>query len=198
MELKSTTQRDEDSDHLDESEEEKAPAKKRKTTKVAEAKQKAKAKAAAKKKKGDGDEDYEDSEDEDDDVYTALSRNMVANAAASPPKPGSFEECARCEIQFTVVRLASYVRLQNVWSDHQSDLSRQSTRWQQTRHPDTCATSVSRRLARTRGLPLQLGNAKPPSTNEMSFISKRRDFQLWCLCAFRQALCCPELGDCPC
>lgn len=104
-------QRDEEynSDHLDESEEEKAPAKKRKTTKAAEAKQKAKAKAAA-AKKGSKDDDYEDSEDEDDDVYTALSRNMVANAAASPPKPGSFEDCARCEIQFTVVRPALVVR----------------------------------------------------------------------------------------
>lgn len=108
------TQRDEDSDHLDESEGEKAPAKKRKTTKVVEAKQKAKAKAAAKKKKGHEDDDYEDSEDEDDDVYTALSRNMVANKAAPPPKPGSFEDCARCEIQFTVVRLASSIRPENV------------------------------------------------------------------------------------
>ncbi|PIL33306.1 hypothetical protein GSI_04756 [Ganoderma sinense ZZ0214-1] len=89
------------SDDLDEPEEEPAP-KKRKQSKAAEAKQKAKAKAKAKKKgkKGDDDDDYED--DEDEDPYSALSK-MWKNDLPKPPV-GSFENCARCEKQFTVTK----------------------------------------------------------------------------------------------
>ncbi|CAL1703119.1 unnamed protein product [Somion occarium] len=84
------------SDHLDETDEEQPAQKKRKMTKTAEAKEKAKAKANAKKKKGD-DEDFEDS-DEDEDAYTALSKMWKDN---SKPPVGSFENCARCNKQFT-------------------------------------------------------------------------------------------------
>ena len=86
------------SDHLDESEDEK-PKKKRKMTKAAEAKAKAaaKAKATAKKKKDD-DDDFEDNEEED--PYNALSKMWKDT---SKPPVGSFETCARCDKQFTVV-----------------------------------------------------------------------------------------------
>ena len=75
--------------------------KKRKLSKAAEAKLKAKEKAKAKKKakKGDDDDDYEDSED---DPYNALSK-MWKNDLPKPPV-GSFEKCAKCRTQFTVVR----------------------------------------------------------------------------------------------
>ena len=89
------------SDDLDDpegEEEEEAPAKKRKLTKAAEAKQKANAK---KKKKGSDDENYND----EDDAYTALSKSLWTNKGSSSSKPpvGSFEECAVCEKQLTVV-----------------------------------------------------------------------------------------------
>ncbi len=89
------------SDDLDEPEEEPAP-KKRKQTKAAQAKQKVKEKAKAKKKgkKEEDEDDYED--DEDEDPYSALSK-MWKNDLPKPPV-GSFEDCARCEKQFTVVR----------------------------------------------------------------------------------------------
>lgn len=75
----------------DENEEEPIPAKKRKLTKAAEAKLKAK----EKKKKGSDD-------DEDEDAYTALSKSLWSNGTSRPPV-GSFENCAVCEKQFTVV-----------------------------------------------------------------------------------------------
>ncbi|KAM5535726.1 hypothetical protein V8D89_010540, partial [Ganoderma adspersum] len=93
------------SNNLDEPEKEPAP-KKRKQSKAAEAKQKqkekekAKAKAKKKGKKGDDDDDYED--DEDEDPYSALSK-MWKNDLPKPPV-GSFENCARCEKQFTVTK----------------------------------------------------------------------------------------------
>ena len=67
------------------------PAKKRKLTKAAEAK----LKAEQKKKKGSDDE-------EDDDACTALSKSLWSNGATKP-SVGSFEDCAVCEKQFTVV-----------------------------------------------------------------------------------------------
>jgi DNA repair protein RAD7 len=77
---------------VDEEDEEKTvPAKKRKLTKAAEAKLKAK----EKKKKGSDD-------DEDEDAYTALSKSLWSNGTSKPPV-GSFENCAVCEKQFTVV-----------------------------------------------------------------------------------------------
>jgi len=94
------------SDELDEPEGESPTTKKRKLTKAAEAKLKAKEKEKAKKKakKDDDDDDYDD---EDEDAYTALSKSMWTNAASSPSKPpvGSFENCVKCEKQFTVVRV---------------------------------------------------------------------------------------------
>jgi DNA repair protein RAD7 len=73
------------------------PAKKRKLTKAAEAKLKAKEKK--KKGKKGSDDEY----DEDDDAYTALSKSMWTNGASKPPV-GSFDNCAVCGKQFTVVR----------------------------------------------------------------------------------------------
>ncbi|KAH9483476.1 DNA repair protein rhp7 [Psilocybe cubensis] len=90
---------DEDAMDVDEEEEKPTPAKKRKLTKAAEAKLKAKEKK--KRGKKDDDEDYED--DEEEDAYTALSRNMMKNAASKPPI-GSFEKCAVCGKQFTVTK----------------------------------------------------------------------------------------------
>lgn len=78
-----------DEDVKDEQEEEAvsspAPAKKRKLTKAQE------------KKKVKGKDD-----DEEDDPYTSLSKSMWANSNPRPPA-GSFENCARCGKQFTVV-----------------------------------------------------------------------------------------------
>jgi DNA repair protein RAD7 len=71
--------------------EEKAKPKRRKLTKAAEAKLKAK----EKKKKGSDD-------DEDEDAYTALSKSLWSSGASKPPV-GSFEDCAECQKQFTVV-----------------------------------------------------------------------------------------------
>ena len=77
-----------------EDEEKPVPAKKRKLTKAAEAKLKAK----EKKKKGSDDDD-----DEDEDAYTALSKSLWSTGTSKPPV-GSFEKCAECKKQFTVVR----------------------------------------------------------------------------------------------
>ena len=79
-------------DEDDEDEEKPVPAKKRKLTKAAEAKLKAK----EKKKKG--------SDDEDEDAYTALSKSLWSTGTSKPPV-GSFEKCAVCKKQFTVVCL---------------------------------------------------------------------------------------------
>lgn len=97
-----------DSDDLDEEEEQKSPAKKRKLSKKEQEKLKAKEKAKAKrgKKKGGDDSDFED--DSDEDEYSALSRRAISNrdkgAVSAKPPVGSFETCAECEKQFTVVR----------------------------------------------------------------------------------------------
>ena len=107
------------SDGLDESEDEEAAraAKRRRTAKgkgkaaAVEAPKTKKAKAAAKRKakraaKGsDDDDDYEDS---DDDEYTAPARGLlspskkIVDPNVRPPN-GSFEECAECQKDFTVV-----------------------------------------------------------------------------------------------
>ncbi|OCH84255.1 RNI-like protein [Obba rivulosa] len=86
------------SDNLDEHEEEQSAPKKRKLTKAAEAKLKAKEKQKAKRKVGaDDDNDYEE-----EDPYNALSKMWKGDL----PKPpvGSFEECVRCNKQFTVTK----------------------------------------------------------------------------------------------
>ncbi|EIN07847.1 RNI-like protein [Punctularia strigosozonata HHB-11173 SS5] len=108
---------DYDSDELDEPDEEhkKAPnrdeeepsPKRRKTnakSKAAPAKAekenaKAKGKGKGKSKKGKGSDD--DYEDDDDDAYNGLS---LWSTNASKPPVGSFENCAKCEKQFTVTK----------------------------------------------------------------------------------------------
>ena len=87
------------SDNLDDTDTEARPKKKAKLSKAAEAKAKAKAKSKAKKKKGNDDGDYSDSGS--DDAYTALSKMWKDN---KKPPVGSFEDCAKCGNQFTVVR----------------------------------------------------------------------------------------------
>ena len=87
-----------DEDEEEEDEEKPVPTKKRKLTKAAEAKLKAKEK---KKKKG--------SDDEDEDAYTALSKSLWSNGTSKPPV-GSFEKCAVCKKQFTVVCLQTFSR----------------------------------------------------------------------------------------
>lgn len=74
---------------MDESETEKAAPKKRKLTKAAEAKLKAKKKAGKK-----------DDDDDEEDAYTALSKSMYKT---TKPPIGSFEDCVKCDKQFTVV-----------------------------------------------------------------------------------------------
>ena len=64
--------------------------------------EKAKAKAKAKAKKGDND-DYNASTDEDEEAYNAPSKSFFRTGAAAKPPNGSFEKCARCTQQFTVV-----------------------------------------------------------------------------------------------
>jgi len=88
------------SDELDDPEEESPAKKKRKSTK---GRATAAAKAKAKKKAKD-DGDYEGSSE---DEYKAVSKNLWSMGGNGGPKPpvGSFENCARCEKQFTVVRL---------------------------------------------------------------------------------------------
>lgn len=70
-----------------------APAKKRRRTKTSEEKVKGK----ENKKKDDEDDDSEE------DAYTALSRSMRTGRSTPRPPVGSFENCAKCEKQFTVV-----------------------------------------------------------------------------------------------
>lgn len=91
---------------VDEEEIKPSAAKKRKLTKAAEAKLKAK----EKKKRG---VKGSDDEDEDEDAYTALSKSLWTNGSSKPPV-GSFENCAVCGKQFTVVsthRLSLTTRL---------------------------------------------------------------------------------------
>ncbi|KAF8237013.1 RNI-like protein [Tricholoma matsutake] len=92
------------SDELDEPEgehEEKPTIKKRKLTKAAEAK--LKAKEMAKKTKGNDDNGDRDGDDSEDDVYNALSKSFWTDNGSKPPV-GNFENCARCEKQFTVTK----------------------------------------------------------------------------------------------
>ncbi|KAL0574667.1 UV-damaged DNA-binding protein rad7 [Marasmius crinis-equi] len=88
------------SDELDEPE---SPPKK---AKVAEStKGDAKGKNAKGKKKGAKKGDDEEYQDEDEDAYTALSKSIWSNPGPSAKPPvGSFENCAKCEKQFTVTK----------------------------------------------------------------------------------------------
>ncbi|KAG5651697.1 hypothetical protein H0H81_007756 [Sphagnurus paluster] len=89
---------DYDSEELDDPQEE-MTTKKRKLSKAAEAKLK------TKPKKKNEDEDYDGRDD--DDPYRALSKTWGGRGnAVSTPKPpvGNFENCAKCEKQFTVTK----------------------------------------------------------------------------------------------
>ncbi len=90
-----------DSDNLDDSEDAAPIGKRRKLSKKEQEKKKAKAKPGkGKGKKGDVESDGSD------DEYTALSRSMFdvkGKATGAKPPIGSFENCTKCEKQFTVV-----------------------------------------------------------------------------------------------
>jgi hypothetical protein len=161
-------------DPEDEEEEEESLAKKRKLTKAAEAKQKAKAK---KKKKGSDDEDYND----EDDAYTALSKSLWTNNGSSSSKPpvGSFEECAVCEKQFTVVcpdfrhwcvRGCSF----NV---------RPNILWLRTRDQGTSVIHVPKHQGMTHSRNLLLRrNAKYPLIRGLLLTLLKAGSPRWCLC----------------
>ena len=103
-------------DESEDAQEEKPAAKKRKLTKAAEAKLKAKEKA--KKKKGKNDDGDDDDNNSEGDAYNALSKSFWSNNGSKPPV-GDFEDCARCEKQFTVVCVPSVLLLS--YSDILSD-----------------------------------------------------------------------------
>src|SRR6266478_2523897 len=91
------------SDELDESEggeESSVPAKKRRKEKASE---------KTLKGKGQKKEDDEDEYDPKGDPYTALSR-VLRTGQGPPARPpvGSFEDCAKCGKQFTVVCCFSF------------------------------------------------------------------------------------------
>lgn len=131
------------SDQLDEVEEA-SPAKKRKGRSTAAAKAKAKKKA-----KEDG--DYEGSSE---DEYTAISKSMrtMGGNGDSKPPVGSFEKCARCEKQFTVVIMVEFILRLDVTSlfFFFFFVPRRDTHWQRIRHPVIFVTSVRKRLGQTR------------------------------------------------
>ncbi|KAG6829530.1 hypothetical protein H0H92_004267 [Tricholoma furcatifolium] len=83
-----------DSDDLDEEQVEATPAKKTKVTKESKAKEKAK----SKRKKKDEDSD------EEEDPYNALSFSWRGKSSPAKPTIGNFEDCAKCNVQFTVTR----------------------------------------------------------------------------------------------
>ncbi|EPQ50665.1 RNI-like protein [Gloeophyllum trabeum ATCC 11539] len=100
------------SDNLDEPDE--PSPKKRKVVD----KGKGKAKAAAKKsKKDDDDASY----DEEEDAYTAISKQLWKGSGSGGAKPpvGSFENCAKCEKQFTVTKYTMAARPGPGWLCHQ-------------------------------------------------------------------------------
>ncbi|KAG7096904.1 hypothetical protein E1B28_004309 [Marasmius oreades] len=87
------------SDELDELE---SPPKK---SKIVESQGKGKGNSIKRKKKATKKGDDDEYEDEDEDAYNALSKSMWANPGPySKPAIGSFEQCAKCEKQFTVTR----------------------------------------------------------------------------------------------
>ena len=116
---------------------------------MAEAKQKAKdkdedkAKATKKGKTEEDDDDYKD--DEDEDPYSALSK-MWKNDLPKPPV-GGFENCARCEKQFTVVCLS--VSGAYVASVFIIRMYRPNTRWPRTLPRGGCAIYAQSPLALT-------------------------------------------------
>lgn len=109
---------------------------------------KAKQKAKAKKKKNGGDDDdFED--DSDEDEYTALSktmaRNRARNATVKPPV-GSLENCAKCDVEFSVVRASPAIPMSYLPNNNVESFYRLATRSRQFLPPAFYATIASKRL----------------------------------------------------
>ena len=152
------------SDNLDDPEEDEPVAKKRKPSKAAQKaekeKEKAKAKAKKKTKKGD-DDDYED---EEEDPYSALSKMWKGDL----PKPpvGNFENCARCEKQFTVV---SALKVPSASPHPSRPHLRRSIRWLRILHQAGSAMCVPSLPAQTRSRsPPPRGSGKLQATSGTS------------------------------
>lgn len=160
-----------ESDNLDEPEEAPAKTRKRKLTKAAEAKLKAKEKEKAKKKaKKNDDDDYED---EDEDPYSALSK-MWKDDLPKPPV-GSFENCVRCQKQFTVVR--SYIVLLSIAGARAETSCRRSIPSLRIPLQAICVTHALSHLAAIRSRsPPRRRSANLRVTNGPSPISTSVDF----------------------
>jgi hypothetical protein len=135
-------------------------------SKAAEAKAKAAAKKKAKGKKGKGkkgsDDDYE--EDSEDDAYTKISKSLWNGAGSSKPPNGSFEKCAECGKQFTVVRIfVSYSFLLSTEADEKNH-NRPNTRSPPPTMTASSATPAPKKpVIRSRKSPPR--NASPPRTS---------------------------------
>lgn len=147
----------EESEQVEELQESPAPAKKRKLTKAAEAKLKA---AEKKKKKGKGKKGSDDEDYEEEDPYTSLSKSLWSTGSSKPPV-GSFENCAKCEKQFTVV---SRSFSESVSLSHVSE--RRSIRWLQTPLQDGSVIFAPRPLVKTRSRNRHRESAKRLLTSE--------------------------------
>ena len=137
-------------------------------TKAAEAKAKAaaKAKATAKKKKDD-DDDSKDNEEED--PYNALSKMWKDT---SKPPVGSFETCARCDKQFTVVCTYLVKSIPYLTGGY-----RQSILWLPILHRAFYVILAQRLRARIRSRSLPLpGNGRRLLTRGVSSTLKRSVF----------------------
>lgn len=160
-----------ESDNLDEPEEAPVKTRKRKLTKAAEAKLKAKEKEKAKKKaKKNDDDDYED---EDEDPYSALSK-MWKDDLPKPPV-GSFENCVRCQKQFTVVR--SYIVFLSIAGARAETSCRRSIPFLPIPLQAICVIHAPRHLAAIRSRsPPRRRSANLRVTNGPSPISTSVDF----------------------
>jgi len=90
-----------------------------------------KAKAKAKAEKDEDDDDDDDYED----AYTALVKDSYKSTR---PPVGSFENCASCKQQFTVVRYLQRWPLR----PHSDIVPRPNIRWLLYLPQDSCATSA--------------------------------------------------------
>ena len=134
--------------------------KKRKLTKAAEAKLKAKAKA--KKAKDEDDDDFED-------AYTALVKDSYKSTR---PPIGSFENCARCNQQFTVVR-----HTRDTLQCCIDPVLRRNIQLLPCLLRGSCATSAQNRQEPTLSRSLLLrGSVKHPRINARSFTSRNSEF----------------------
>ena len=171
------------SDELDEPEEDEAPAKKkRKMTKAAQAKEKAKEAAKKKGKKGADNDDYEDGEGSDS--YHAISRALHANNRAKPPV-GSFEDCAKCAKQFTVVRhFRPFLHFRS-GAEKRLARCRPSIQWRLTQETVFSATSARRHQGQTHSRSQQ-SRPRPVNVRRgQSSTSKRGTSRRLYRCVFR-------------